>query len=468
MKISPEEMRAIGYRVVDMIVDHMSGIGETPVVSTASRAEMESRLRAPLPEEGTTSAELLDQVAGDVLGMIAQVDHPRFLAYVPSPGNFIGAMADALVAGFNPFAGAWKVAAGPAQIELVTIDWLRQICGMPEGAGGAFVSGGSMANLTAIAVARHQQLHGVTASPRIYLSDQAHSSIERGVGVLGFDRSALRTLPSGSDGSLEIDALAAAVAADRAAGYHPFLVVANAGTTGTGAVDPLVAIARFCRRENLWLHVDGAYGAAAAITDRGKALLDGLGEADSITLDPHKWLFQPIECGCLLVRDGRMLRNTFRVVPDYLRDTDGVEEEVNFRDHGVQLTRSFRALKLWMSLRYFGLRAFRTAIDHGLGLAEHAQRYLADRDCWEIVTPAQLAIITFRYLPPADATIDSDDLNRMITEKLFEDGTALVSTTVVRGMTVLRFCTINPRTEYRDIERTIEILEKLAEDILRL
>lgn len=466
MNIAPDEMRAIGYRVVDMIVDHMAGIDRTPVVSTASRAEMESRLRAPLPEEGISSDDLLGQVADDVLGMIAQVDHPRFFAYVPSPGNFIGAMADALVSGFNPFAGAWRVAAGPAQIELVAVDWLRQICGVPEGAGGAFVSGGSMANLTAIAVARHHRLQGVTASPRIYLSDQAHSSIERGVGVLGFGRSILRVLASDSDGRLGIDLLEAAVASDRAAGYHPFLVVANGGTTGTGAVDPIDAIARFCRRENLWLHVDGAYGAAAALVERGRALLNGIGDADSITLDPHKWLFQPIECGCLLVRDGRMLRNTFRVVPDYLKDTDGIEEEVNFRDHGIQLTRSFRALKLWMSIRYFGLRAFRTAIDHGLELAEHAERHLAGRACWEIVTPAQLAIITFRYLPPASSGIGPDDLNRTIAERLFENGTALVSTTVVRGMTVLRLCTINPRTEPEDIERTIAVLEEIAGGII--
>lgn len=462
LEISREEMRSIGYRVVDMIVEHVGGLDARPVVNRAGRREMEELLAQPLPESGIPAGELLDQVEKDVLGMITHVDHPRFYAYVPSPGNFIGAMADALVAGFNPFAGAWKMAPGPTQVELVSVDWLRQICGMPEGAGGAFTSGGSIANLTALAVARHDRLTQSSAPPRIYTSDQTHSSIERAVTLLGFPASTLRILPSDSAGRLPVDALASAVAEDRDRGDLPFLVVANAGTTGTGAVDPLAELARFCAEQTLWLHVDGAYGAAAALAERTRELLDGLGLADSITLDPHKWLFQPIETGCLLLRDRRLLRHTFRVVPDYLKDTDGSDQEVNFRDEGIQLTRSFRALKLWMSFRYFGIGAFRTAIEHGIMLAEHAGDYLATKQCWEIVTPAQLGIITFRYLPPAGCPIDIDDLNRQIAARLFDDGRALLSTTVVFGKTVLRLCTINPRGSRKDIEMTIDLVGEIG------
>jgi glutamate/tyrosine decarboxylase-like PLP-dependent enzyme len=393
------------------------------------------------------------------------VDHPRFFAYVPGPGNFVGAMADALVAGMNPFAGAWAVASGPAQTELVVVDWLREFCGMPEGAGGLFVSGGSMANLTALAVARAQRLDGDMRGAVIYCSDQAHSSIDRGARTLGFAPEQIVRLAADAGRRLDPRALRDAVAADRAAGRRPFCIVASAGTTNTGAIDPMRELAATARDEALWLHVDGAYGAAAAVSQRGRALLDGIGAADSISIDPHKWLFQPFECGCVIVRDGRMLRDAFRMVPEYLKDTDLGTEEVNFRDWGVQLTRGFKAFKLWMSIQTFGADAFAEAIEWGMGLAEHAERMLAGRDGWEIVTPAQLAIVTFRFVPRGMSAPDVDEANRRIASAMAAEGFALLSTTALDGRTVLRLCTINPRTTLDDIEETILRLERRAQSI---
>ena len=251
-------------------------------------------------------------------------------------------------------------------------------------------------------------------------------------------------------------ALAEAVAEDRAAGKAPFCVIANAGTTNTGAVDPLPELARFCAAEGLWLHADGAYGAAAMLSERGRRALAGIEAVDSLSLDPHKWLFQPFESGCVILRERRLLRDTFRILPDYLQDAHGLREEVNFCDYGIELTRSFRALKLWMSLKVFGAAAFRSAIDRGFELAGIAERRLRESEQWEILSPAQMAIVAFRR-------VGDDLLNQRIAAELKASGYAMLSTTTLGGRVALRLCTINPRTTEADIVETISRLEDLAE-----
>jgi aromatic-L-amino-acid decarboxylase len=463
LQLSPEEMRALGYRVVDMIVDHVAALAEKPVKGGASRAEMEARLRETAPEAGVGWEAAVERARRVVLGPMSYPAHPRFFAYVPGPSNFVGAMADALASGFNPFAGAWATAAGAAESELVTVDWLREICGLPEGAGGAFVSGGSMANLTALAVARHWRYGtGDFSDAVIYASDQTHSSLVRGARVLGFEPAQVRLLPSDAEFRLDPRALAAAMEADDREGRAPFCVVANAGTTNTGAVDPLPQIAAACRRVGAWLHVDGAYGAAAALTGRGRALLAGMGEADSVSMDPHKWLFQPFECAALLVRDARALRDTFREVPEYLKDSDLSVEEVNFRDWGVQLTRSFRAFKLWLSIQTFGLAAFRAGVDRGIRLAEIAEEELRSSSEWEILTPAQLGIVTFRWRGMEMGATALDEVQRRATAEMLRSGWAMLSTTQLRGRVALRLCTINPRTTDDDVRETVRRLGAMA------
>lgn len=464
IELSPEEMRAFGHRVVDLVVEHFATLVDLPVAGTAPRAEMERRLREPPPDAPRGWEATLDRAAREVFTPMSHVSHPRFFAYVPGPGGFVGAMADALAAAFNPFAGAWFAAPGAAQVELVTVDWLRAACGMPEGAGGLFVSGGSMANLTALAVARHRRLGDDFGRAVVYCSDQTHSSIERGARVLGFRADQLRRLPTDDGFRLRMDALEAAVAEDRARGLIPFCVVANAGTTNTGAVDPLPRIADLCRARGMWMHVDGAYGAAAALTDVGREALRGMGEADSLSIDAHKWLFQPFECGCVIVRDGGELKETFRLVPEYLRDSDRATEEVNFRDWGVQLTRGFRALKLWMTIQVFGMDAVREAVAWGVRLAEAAEEELRASDAWEVVTPARLGIVTFRYRRPGADAAATDGLQRRVTAALAAEGFALLSTTELRGRTVLRLCTINPRTTEEDVRETVRRLERLGRE----
>jgi aromatic-L-amino-acid decarboxylase len=463
LELSPEKMRRLGYAAVDMLVRHLESAHDAPVGRKGARQALETLLREPVPEAPGDAFALLQRAERDIFSNMLHVDHPRFFAFVPGPNNFVSVIADALAAGFNTFTGTWFAGSGPAQIELVVIEWLREICGMPTGSGGLFVSGGSMANLTGLAVARHVRLGESTKGAVAYTSDQTHSSVLRSFRVLGFGAEQVRTLAARSDFRLSPDSLGEAVAADRAAGLRPFCIVANAGTTNTGAVDPLSELAAFCRREGLWLHVDGAYGAPAVLTDEGRALLAGLGEADSLSLDPHKWLFQPFETGCVLVRDRSLLLDTFQVMPEYLRDTQRGLEEVNFGNHGVQLTRSFRALKLWLSLQVFGLAAFRAAIARGLALAGKAEAALRRTPGWRIVTPAQLAVVTFRYEPPALGPAAVDALQGRIVEGMLADGYALATSTVLDGRPALRLCTINPRTTDDEIEETVRRMTAIAE-----
>jgi glutamate/tyrosine decarboxylase-like PLP-dependent enzyme len=455
LDLGPAEMRAVGYRVVDRLVEHFATLSAKPVAITGSRADLESLLREPLPETGRDPAAVIERLTRHVFTNMCHVDHPRFFAFVPSPGNFVGAMADALVAGINPFVGTWLAGSGPAEIELVTVDWLRELCGMPETAGGLFVSGGSMANLTALVVAREQKLGDEIGRGTVYYSDQTHSSVDRALAVLGFRPRQLRRIASDEHYRLPLAALQNAVQDDRAAGMIPCCVIANAGTTNTGAVDPIPELATFCKEHGIWLHADGAYGAAAMLSARGRAALDGIGLADSLSLDPHKWLFQPFESGCVILRDRKLLRDTFRILPDYLQDAHHLREEVHFCDYGIQLTRGFRALKLWMSFQVFGAAAFRSAIDHGFELAEIAERRLREPGCWEILSPARMAIVAFRHA-------GDDALNARLAAELKASGYAFLSTTTLRGRTALRLCTINPRTTADDILETIDRLERLA------
>ncbi|MCZ2074472.1 MAG: aminotransferase class I/II-fold pyridoxal phosphate-dependent enzyme [Bryobacterales bacterium] len=457
LQLDSEEMRAIGYRIIDLIVERHRTLPDQPATHKESPPELSRRLHEPLPECGCSMDAILQQVLDDVFSNCSRLDHPRFFGFVPSPSNFIGAMADALASGFNIFAGSWISGAGAAALELVTIDWMRQLCGMPESAGGIFVSGGSMANLTGLALARHAMLDDRTGGAVAYLSDQTHASVRRALRVLGFLPCQISELATDGRFRLRVEDLAAAAARDRSAGKRPFCVIANAGTTNTGAVDPLAELSRFCRDENLWLHVDGAYGAAAVLCERGRALLEGLESADSLSLDPHKWLFQPFESGCVLVRQGALLAGTFRVLPEYLADIHRGAEDVNFGDRGIQLTRGFRALKLWMTIKYFGLEAMRKAVVRGFELAEAAEAEIRKTHDFEIVTPAQMGVVTFRHSRAAD-----QEFYRRLVDGMAAGGLAFLTSTVLRGETVLRLCTINPRTCEADLTQTLDRLRELA------
>jgi glutamate/tyrosine decarboxylase-like PLP-dependent enzyme len=449
LSLPPEEMRRLGYRVVDLIVDHFTSVRSKSLDGVKTRTGLEAALREPLPEHGADPDGPLKQLVDVVFPAILHLDHPRFFAFVPSPSNYVSVLADALASGFNVFAGSWLEASGPTVVELVVVDWLRELCGLPADAGGLFVPSGSLANLTAVILARERN----GAEGIVYCSDQAHSSVLRAFRVLGIPASRMRIVETDDSFRFRPAELEKTMREDAARSMRPMCVVATAGTTNTGAFDPLVPLRSICNRYDAWLHVDGAYGAAAALSSRGREAVHGLGAADSIALDPHKWLFQPFEAGCLLVRHPAALREAFRILPEYLSDLE--IGEINFCDYGLQLTRSFRALKVWLSLKVFGASAFRAAVDKGIELAEYAERRIRESTVLELVTSAQFGIVTFRV---RSTTADL----RAICKRLMTDGVALLSTTEIRGRSVLRMCTINPRTTPADIDQTVEAIERIA------
>jgi glutamate/tyrosine decarboxylase-like PLP-dependent enzyme len=446
LAIGAADMRALGYWVVDCVVEHLERLPDEPAIVTATPAELAARLGGPPPLDGGDPLAAMETIVTVALAAMQHGDHPRYFARVPGPSSYPGVLGDWLATGFNAIASSWVGGSGVSAVELVALDWLRALLGLPEGAEGLMTSGGSLANLTALAAARAAAGPGVC-----YLSDQAHASVVRALSVLGFATGDVRVLPTGADLRLSPADLSAAVAADRSAGRRPGFVVATAGTTNTGAVDPLEELAGLCRAEGLWLHVDGAYGAAAALCDEGRRHLGGLGLADSVVVDPHKWLFQPYDLGCVFVRSPGVLASAFRMTPEYLADATG-GGEVDLRDRGPELTRRGRALKMWLTFKVYGTRRLAAAVARGIENAEHAQRLIETDPGWRVVTPAQLGIVTFA---PLEA---GDDTCRALAERVAREGVAALTSTRLHGRPVLRLCAINPRTTPADVALTLAAL----------
>ena len=448
--LEPGEMRRLGYKVVDLVVDRLQRKNHEHVVLTGEPAMLMSILGGPIPETPLDADESLALLADVALTHQQHGDHPRYFARIPGPNSFAAVLGEWMASGFNTIASSWVGGSGPATIELVVVEWLRQLMGFPENTEGVLLSGGSLANLTAFSVARSIQGDGI-----VYLSDQTHSSLVRDLREIGLSDSQICILESDENYKIPLARLSQAVAEDNKRQRRPLMIIGTAGTTNTGAVDPLHAIADMCAKENIWFHVDGAYGAPAAITDRGKTCLAGLERADSLVLDPHKWLFQPYDVGCLLVRHPGALERCFSMNPEYLQDVHAQNSEVNFRNRSLELSRRSRAVKIWMCFRTYGLERIREAITKGIKLAEFAQAHLQKfSDTWEVVTPAQIGIICFTL-----KNIPADELGRRV-KALTDSGYAAVTITKLRGRQVLRLCTINPLTTEKDIITTIDRLAK--------
>ncbi len=445
--MSATEMRRLAHWVVDRVVDHFEHGDEGPAICVSSPSELRSWLGGKPPDVPGDPDEALRVLVDVALANMQHGDHPRYFARVPGPSSFAAVLGDWLGTGFNAIAASWAGGSGPATVELVVLEWLRQLVGLPEGTEGVLTSGGSLANATALIVARN-----ITGPGVAYLSDQTHASIERGLTAVGFPPEHIRILPTDTDYRMDLVALQEAVRQDRAAGLRPGFVVATAGTTNSGAVDPLDDVADLCSAEGIWFHVDGAYGAPAALCERGRSVLGGLNRAETLTLDPHKWLFQPYDIGCLFVRRPNALGGTFSMTPEYLVDVTAGTGEVDLRDRSLELSRRARALKLWLTIKIYGLDQIRSSIARGIELAEYAESVLRTDDRWEVATSAQLGIVTFTRR-------DADDgAHAAAVAALARDGYAVITSTTLHTKPVLRLCTINPRTTEEDISSTIDRL----------
>ncbi len=470
--MSLEDMKSYGYKIVDLIAEHWDTIHtKKPFAEPKTRNDLDQVFLQEAPEQPMDSEKVLDFIVENVLPNSTYTSHPKFYSFVPGPSNFISTMADTLATGFNIFSGGWLVSSAAAELEIVTINWLLNMYNFPvKKGGGIFTSGGSMANLTAIVTARRLKCGDDFSKAVIYLSDQAHSSNIKAIRILGFRKEQIRIIPTDFEFRIGINKLKNAIAKDKLEGLQPFCFIANAGTTNTGTVDPLHEIADICEDENIWLHVDGAYGGAAILSNKGQRMLRGIERADSLTVDPHKWFFQPYEIGCLLVKDASWLSGTFSEKPEYLRDVEGNESEINFYDYGVQLTRRLRALKFYTSIKTYGLERFRNAVTYNIELTEEVENYLRKSKVWEVVSPATLAVINFRYHSINENLAESviDELNQRISKRVMESREAVFVTTILNKQIVLRMCLINPKTTMEDVLDTLNTCEKYGAEILEV
>ena len=466
LTMTPREMRRLAAQATEVLVERIGGLDHAKAWDGEFRGVLEGRLGGPPPEAGQPAEEVLELAVRHALRYAARLDHPRFFGFVPSSPTWPGVVADFLASGFNINSCTWLVSSGTSQLELAVTDWMRGWIGYPETGGGLLTSGGSSASVEAMVAAREAAGH--PERPSAYMSDQSHGALKRAALIAGLRREHIRLVPTGDDFRIDLDALARLMARDRAAGLRPVAVCANAGTAGTGSVDPLAAMADLCGREGVWLHADAAYGGFALVTPLGREKLDGIERADSVSMDAHKWFFQPYEAGALIVRDKRHLEDAFAIGNDVLQDTVWGANHPNFADRGQQLSRAARALKIWMSVRTFGMARFRAAIQLGLDLARRAAAHVEECPLLELTAPVTLGIVCFR-VSPAGIACDEDTLesiNRKVLARVFWGEQAFFSSTSLKGVFSLRLCILNHTTTWDDVRGTLEAVSRLGREVL--
>lgn len=479
LAMDAETFRALGRRLVDDVADRLAAVPRGPVTPGEAPAAVRAALGlgGPLPDRGEDPAALLARTTEGLFAHSLFNGHPRFLGYITSSPAPIGILGDLLAAAVNPNVGSWTLGPAATEIELESLRWIAEWIGYPADSGGVLVSGGNMANFVCFLAARLAKCEwdvratGLAAGPRlrVYCSAETHTWIQKAADLFGLGTDAVRWIACDAEQRMDVAALRAAVAEDRARGDRPFLVVGTGGSVSTGAVDPLPELAAICRDEDLWFHVDGAYGGFAAAVPEAPDDLRGLALADSVAVDPHKWLYAPLEAGCAFVRDAEVLRRAFAYHPAYYHFD---EQVVNFVDRGLQNSRGFRALKVWLALRQAGASGYRAAIGADIRLAARLADAVRAHGEFEVVTRA-LSIATFRYVPAdlrarvgeAEAEQHLDALNRALLDASQKAGEVFVSNAVVNGRYVLRACIVNFHTAEPDVDAIPEILARAGRAI---
>lgn len=469
---SREALARALHRLSDEVADHASGARERGAWRRVPE-QVATRLRAPFAAEGIGLDAALEAALQDALPYPTGNNHPRFWGWVMGSGVPAGTVGAMLASAIN--ANNWGGSQSAAYIELAVTDWLIGLTGLPQGSSGLLLSGGSMGNLAGLTIARNAKLPGVREQglvafgkqPVVYASVETHSSVRKAVEVLGLGTAGLRLIPVREDFTIDLEALAAAIAADRAAGRVPFALVGNASTVNTGAVDPLPALADLCAREGLWFHVDAAIGGVAMVEPEMARLLRGIERADSIALDMHKWLYIPYECGAVLCRHAAAQHAAYTVTAPYLaKEGASAGGPFTFSEHGLQLSRGDRGLKVWMALRAHGTAAFAQAIAANLDQARHLVALIDVEPALERLALAPTNIVVFRYVghgPQSDAALD--DLNRRIVVALQERAIALPSFTTVRGRSAIRCAITNHRSTRADFDALVEAVLALGKEL---
>ena len=461
----PAEMRAMGTAALEFLIEFIQGLPEAPAADMEGALDAALRLREAAPEAGVPFESLLQTVEAGAAKAF-NTTGPGYLAFIPGGGLFSAALADFLATGVNRFVNVWNAAPVFAQIEATVIRWLCDLFGYPGEAGGILTSGGSMSIFSAVVTARRDRLTEDFLGGTLYVSQHAHASVAKAAVLAGFPQRSIRSVPCLPDLAIDVGRLQLMIAEDRAAGRRPFLLVANAGTTNTGRVDPIGQLADVAEREDMWLHVDAAYGGPFQLTERGRRLFAGIERSDSITLDPHKAMFLPYGTGSLMVRERTKLREAHQVEAHYLQDLAPEDEIPNFADYSPELSRDFRGLRVWLPIKLHGLAGFRAMLDEKLDLARHLHDELRATPGFELPWHPDLTVVPFRYRPSSPGQ-DPERFNRELLDRINASKRVFLSSTMIDGRFVLRACIVSHRTHADRIEEALRIIRSAAADLDR-
>jgi len=476
LDVNEDALKELSAHVTNLVFEYLTTISERPVRAENHAGKTLAAIDTELSSEGRPLDQLLDECRS-VMDLSRHNGHPRFFGYVASPSTPIGAYADLIASALNANITCWRSGPAGTELERMVVRWLGALIDYDRDAKGLLTSGGSMANMIALLVAQRRK-SGVNTSRQglwnagppmtIYASEEVHMSIAKAADILGFGRDQVRTIACDERQRMRIDVLRQKIEADRREGLRPFCVVGSAGTVNTGVVDPLNEIADVAAEFDLWFHVDGAYGAPGSLDERKEHLFAGIERAGSVSLDPHKWLYVPVDAGCLLFRDADAARAAFSTEDaDYIKTHGYTDEEAfAFWDYGVELSRRFRALKVWMTLQYYGKRRIAEAISQDIALAAYLGEIVSRAEDFELLAPVELSICCFRYVPESgmgDAELDR--LNERIMEMVQKGGRAYLSNATVNGKFALRACITNFRTTKSDIEETVAAVREAAKSL---
>lgn len=469
---TPEQALEMGNMAVRAVAQYYADLSSHPILPAVTPESIRKNLNAAVPDEGEPFESLLHIVEGVIFAGSRHNGHPRMFGYVTSPGSAAAAYADLLASALNANVTAWRSAPAATELERLTIEWIRQIVGMPEGTGGLFVSGGSMANLCGLAAARAAKAGvsvsttGMAATGRtlsVYTSTECHHSVSKAAGILGIGRDNVRLARVDRDLRIDLRELERLIVEDLNDGHRPICLVGSAGTVNTGTVDDLVALADLAKKYSLWFHVDASYGGFAALAPSKRRLFAGMVRADSVALDPHKWLYLPLDCGCILYRDPTQARAAFGHDAEYTRVLEGDDDAAfAFWGYGPELSRRFRALKVWMMLKHVGTKALGEAVEGNCRCAGYLEKLVKESKDFEMLAPVELSIFCFRYRPSGIPEEELDPLNEALLIRLQRGGSSYLSNARINGKFALRGCVMNYRTTEGDMEVLLEDVRQAA------
>lgn len=473
--LSPDEFRQYGHQLIEWMADYLENVGRYPTLSRSRPGEIAAQIPASPPEQGQPMEAILADFENIIMPGITHWNHPGFMAYFNTTGSAPGILGEMLTSTLNVNAMLWRTSPAATELETVTLNWLLEMLGLPDSFQGVITDGASMSSMLAVAVAREAldldiRQKGMAGRPdlprlRLYISEETHSSVEKGAITVGIGQEGVRKIPVDADFRMIPEALVQAIEEDRAAGWRPFFVTATTGTTATTSIDPIPEIAAICQEHGLWLHVDGAHGATAAIVPEMQPMLAGVELADSFVVNPHKWMFVPVDCSAFYVKDSRLLRQAFSLIPDYLKTDES--EVINYMDWGVQLGRRFRALKLWMVIRSFGRQGLIERIREHLRLGQALAGWVDADPNFERLAPTPLSTVCLRFHPP---TIDDEDylnrVNNALIEALNAEGSYYLSGTHLNGRFTIRVAISGLRTDETAVRGVWQQLQETAVRLL--